>query len=257
QARARVIEADQRLAWGGLRAAVAVVDPIEGLRLVGAAILGVVEAVAVAIGARAAVQARVGARRARDQGAGVFQVWHVVAVGVRLRTAVVILDAVAVLGDLRTAIGRTEQPIAVLVARRAAVGRGPRLVRAAVLLVRDAVLVVVRVDAAVVVLEVVLVLAFSRAAILVVGDAVIVVVEVRTAVVIFEPVEILGELGALVVRVGHSVSVGVVEPRRPTDAQDDPHARVAHGVVQGRLHAADQRDVPAERIAARERQAHR
>ena len=76
--------------------------------------------------------------------------------------------------------------------------RTPGRVRAEVVRVGDAVAVVVRIGAAVVVLEAVEVLGLVRALILVVGDAVGVVVEVGAAVVVEVAVDVLGLEDALV-----------------------------------------------------------
>ena len=83
------------------------------------------------------------------------------------------------------------------------------LVRALVVDVEDAVAVVVRVGAAVLVLEAVEVLGLVRALVHVVGDAVAVVVGVGAAVLVLEAVLVLGLGRALVVDVGDAVLVAV------------------------------------------------
>ena len=99
-----------------------------------------------------------------------LRVEHAVAVVVRIRAAVVVLEAVLVLGLVRALVGR----------------------------VGDAVAVVVGIGAAVVVLEAVLVLGLDRALVGRVGDAVAVVVGIGAAVVVLEAVLVLGLVRALV-----------------------------------------------------------
>ena len=115
-------------------------------------------------------------------GALVVGVEHAVAVVVRVGAAVVVLEAVEVLG----------------------------LVRAVVAGVDDAVAVVVRIGAAVLVLEAVAILGLVGAAVLGVGDAVAVVVRVGAAVAVLEAVEVLGLVGAGVQVVEDAVAVLVL-----------------------------------------------
>src|SRR5690606_39243148 len=109
-------------------------------------------------------------------------------------------DVVALDHDL-PAIGA---PVLVL---EAVVGLG--LVRAAILHVEDAVLVVVGLGAAILVLEAVLVLGVVRAAIVDVADAVLVVVGLGAAVFVLEAVLVLGDVGALVARIEDAVTVAI------------------------------------------------
>ena len=90
----------------------------------------------------------------------------------------------------------------------AVVGLG--LVRALVVDVEDAVLVVVGIGAAVLVLEAVLVLGVVRAQVVDVEDAVLVVVGIGAAVLVLEAVLVLGIVGALVHVVGDAVAVAIV-----------------------------------------------
>src|SRR5262249_9224150 len=129
-------------------AAVVVLEAVLGLRLVGALVLVVGDAVAVVVAVRAAVGVLVAVLVLRIVRALGVVVGDAVAVVVGVRAAVVVLEAVLVL----------------------------RLVRALVLGVGDAVVVVVVVRAAVGVLEAVLVLRIVRALVDVVGDAVAVLV---------------------------------------------------------------------------------
>src|SRR6185295_4757891 len=108
-----------------------------------------------------------------------------------------------------------------------------RLVRALVIDVQDPVGVVVRIRAAVLVLEVVLVLGLVRALVLDVGDAVLVVVLVGAAVLVLEPILVLGIVGTLVDVVEDAVVVAVAG--RPGRAAKREVVRLA-GVAVGDAH---------------------
>src|SRR6185436_166109 len=117
-------------------------------------------------------------------------------------------------GVVRTLVGGVGDAVLVVVRIRAAVlVLEPVLVlgivRALVIDVQDPVGVVVRIRAAVLVLEVVLVLGLVRALVLDVGDAVLVVVLVGAAVLVLEPVLVLGIVGTLVDVVEDAVVVAV------------------------------------------------
>ena len=163
-----------------------------------------------------------------------------VAVVVRVRAPVVVLEPVLVLGLAGALVLVVQDAVPVLVLHRAAPGaQRARLVRAGVHAVRDAVPVIVQVGAAVLVLEPVLVLRLVRAPVLVVGDAVpvavlrraapqlhraglvgalvqlvrhpvFVVVQLGAAVVVLEHVLVLDLAGALVLVVGDAVPVLVL-----------------------------------------------
>ena len=85
--------------------------------------------------------------------------------------------------------------------------------------IRDAVLVVVEVGAAVVVLEAVDVLGLVRALVVGVGAAIAVVVVVGAAVFVLEAVLVLGDERALVAAVRDAVAVGVADVGRVADAR--------------------------------------
>src|SRR5436190_7458102 len=88
------------------------------------------------------------------------------------------------------------------------------IVRALVLDVRDSVGVVVRIRTTVLILEAVLVLRLVRALVGLVRDAVLVVVEVGTAVLVLEAVLVLGIVGTLVDVVEDAVVVAIARRLR-------------------------------------------
>ena len=134
-------------------------------------------------------------------------------------------------------------------------------VRAAVVEVGDAVLVVVALGAAVLVLELIDVLGLVDALVLRVRHLVGVVVEVGTTVLVLEAVAILGLVGALVVDVEHPVLVAVAEVGRerahreqPQVGRADAAAEAAPAAGGDRPHAVDHEaagDVGLERVDVR------
>src|SRR5437868_2956054 len=102
-----------------------------------------------------------------------------------------------------------------------------RLHRTFVADVGDVVVVVVRIGAAVVVLEAVEVFRLVGALVVVVGDVVVVVVGIGVAVVVLEAVFVFRLIGALVVDVGDVVVIVVAVVGREGDAEDEAHQRRA------------------------------
>ena len=105
-------------------------------------------------------------------------------------------------------------------------------VRASVVDVGDAVVVVVGIGAAVGVLEVVDVLGLVRALVARVGDAVVVVVGVGAAVGVLEAVAVLGLVRALVVDVVDAVVVAIAEVRVERRHHEAAEVRRADAVPQ-------------------------
>src|SRR4029077_16597075 len=159
-----------------------------------------------------------------------------VVVVVGIGAAVLILEAVLVLGDVRAEVVDVENPVLVVVGIGAAV-----LVLEVVLVlgivgalfdvVGDAVAVAIErrvVGAAVLVLVPVLGLRVVRALVVDVEDAVLVVVRLRAAVLVLEVVEVLGIVGARVDVVLVAVAVAVAD--RGLEDEADEGARRRGGV---------------------------
>src|SRR5262249_19558848 len=149
----------------------------------------------------AAVQLGHSARLAGLRRTRVGSIGDAVAVIVRVRAAVVVLEAIDVLRLVRALVSVRRDSIVIGVRIGAARARGvlrPCFVRARISGVEDAVAIVVGIDAAVVVLELVHVLLLFGTLVRFVRNAVVVVVEVGAAVAIFESVLVFGKLGALI-----------------------------------------------------------
>ena len=80
------------------------------------------------------------------------------------------------------------------------------------------------------VLEAVLVLGIVRALVALVGDAVLVVVRVGAAVLVLEAVAVLGLVGALVVRVEDAVAVAIAVAGRRRGSSDGRRRRLGLGL---------------------------
>src|SRR5271157_6041902 len=83
------------------------------------------------------------------------------------------------------------------------------LVRAFVKFVRNSVAVVVIIRASVLILESVKILGFVRTHVLCIENAVVVVVEIRTAVLVLKSIFVLWNIGTLIHVVGNTVAVGI------------------------------------------------
>ncbi len=109
---------------------------------------------------------------------------------------------------------------------------------AAILMVRDAIPVVVqdRIGTTVLVFVAKLLSFLVRTPVVHVRDQVVVVVRVEATVLILEPVQVLWQELALVLRVGDSIRVGVGDLRGPGQAHEGAQERCSDPVVEPRTH---------------------
>jgi len=201
-----------------IRASILVLDAVERLRFGRALVRRILERVAVLVGGGTTRSSRVRRRAGRRVRARVGRVGNAVFVVVRIGAAVCVLEAVDVFRLIGALVDLVGNAILVLVGAavdlriRASLAR---FIRARVLGVEDAVLVVVRIGTTVCVLEAVGVFLLGGTLVFGVADAVIVVVPVGATVRILKAVPVLCKLGALIDVVLHAVVVGVVLARRP------------------------------------------
>ena len=209
---------------------------------------------AVGVSVRATVGGRVIWRRdTSGSDAAIVGIGDAIAVVVRIRATIVILETVAIFGSGRARIGRAFHAVLV----RIGIGATPfdRIgardtghVRAVVIDVEDLVEIVVGFGATILVVEAVQIFCLVFALVECVFDPVFIVVDVGAAVLVLEAVVVLGKLRALVGFIEDAVVIEIVFARRPTERERPTHRRVANARDRGDVDAGEERQIIVEGV---------